>query len=114
MTAFVLLVAIIVGAVLTAIWVTARAENAERIHIYALAQQAADHGEPSREQIEAEWDDLALGRVLAAIDDELDPLRLPLSQSPAARRIRDQINANHDRVVREFRERLDEWPGGAA
>lgn len=75
------------------------------------AVEAADWGEPDREQVEMKWDDLALGRVLAALDetDETYLFDAPEFAPPAAQRIRDRIRADHDAEVARFRAELEGW-----
>lgn len=70
----------------------------------ALCEQAGDWHEPTRTEVEADffWHNFA---------DVVDAHALPLSQSPTAQRIRDQIADNE---CRRFRTELDTWNGGAA
>ena len=83
----------------------------DRRDLQRLADEANDHGEPSRAEVELTWTDEALGRVLAALDetDETYLFDAPEFAPPAAQRIRDLIRANHDAEVARFRAELEGW-----
>lgn len=114
---------ITLGIIITACWAVIRITNAIEAALDLIAHRDAEHDtieandwhEPTRTQVEITWDDIALGRVLAALDetDDLDPMLLPLSHSPAAQRIREQITANHEAEVARLRDALDGWDGAA-
>lgn len=54
-------------------------------------------------------------KLASLTDTDLEPALKPLSMSPAARRIREQMAENQrEAAVREFRESLDAWGGEAS
>lgn len=90
----------------------------------ALEQEAADHGEPSRAQVEwhmqideivdDETANVCFDAQLAALGIDRDELAVAFNQMRLQQRIdriRDQI---HENEVDRFRRDVDAWRGGAA
>jgi len=89
------ILAAIVGAVLC--WADLEVER----HVQAaLSEQAADHGEPTRAEVEAEWDEWCDQRpvygplAMHGPKDVVDARAMPISQSETAQRIRALIARN--------------------
>lgn len=115
--AFVALCAVLWFAALAAIWITDAHERRALEVLALLDTEAADWDEPSRADVEARFHTFdaptladALG-ITDADDYSWDASRLPLSQSPVAQRIREQIVRNE---CRRFRAELDGWGGDVA
>lgn len=104
------------------------AREVERQDQLALADQAADFGEPTREDVEADWffgPRAAYGTADAEAGAAFADLLAPFDLTPedvqvrynAQRlgervdRIRDAINENE---VDRFRREIEEWAGGTA
>ncbi len=110
--AFAVLCAVLWTGALVAICVTEANERRAAEHLALLDTEAADWDEPSRADVEARFHTSdaptladALG-ITDADDYSWDASRLPLSQSPVAQRIREQIAENE---CRRFRAELDGW-----
>jgi len=114
---FAALCAVLWFAALAVIWISDAHERRALEVLALLDTEAADWDEPSRADVEARFhafDAPTLAEALGITDADdysWDASRLPLSQSPVAQRIREQIAENE---CRRFRAELDGYGMGDA